>query len=93
MQAPVATSKAITEPVIVADSDQPQKVIESSPEALRKLARKESADLGTAVKTITHPRPQALALTSPPCRLRRTLTAASAHHNTAARHPDPNPHT
>ena len=59
MQAPEGTSKATTEPLIVVDGDQPQKVIESSPETLRKLARKESADLATAVKTIpTHiPKP------------------------------------
>ena len=79
MQAPEANSKAITEPLIVVDGDQPQKVIESSPETLRKLARKESADLATAVKTIPHAHPQALALTSPPSRPRRTLTAAAQH--------------
>ena len=48
-----APTKARAEPLIVVDSDQalPQQLLESSPEALRKLARKESADLGTAVRT------------------------------------------
>ena len=52
-----AASKASAEPLIVVDSDQalPRKLLESSPEALRKLARRELAGLGTAVKTAPHP--------------------------------------
>ena len=57
-----AASKASAKPLIVVDSDQalPRKLLESSPEALRKLARRDLAGLGTAVKTVPrtpHPAP------------------------------------